>query len=53
MAKINNINKDDANNATVAFNTQLDNTIGLTATWSASDAGNSITLRQFIVEILD
>jgi len=52
-AKINNVNKDDANNAAVAFNTQLNNTIGLTVQWSANNSGNSVTCRQFIVEILN
>lgn len=49
---INNVLKNDPNSATVAFDTTLDRTIGLTATWSANNISNSITLRQFIVEIL-
>ena len=51
--KINNVNKDDANAATVAFPTTATLIIALTAQWSANDAGNSISLRQFIVETLN
>ena len=50
---INNVPKDDANSAAVAFNTTLDNTISLTATWSANNGGNAISVRQFIVEVLN
>lgn len=50
---INNVMKNDANTATVTVNTTTSLTIALTAQWSASTAGNSITIRQFIVEALN
>ena len=52
QGKTNNVNKDDPNTATVTFNTTIRNTIGLTADWTASDASNSISIRQFICEII-
>ena len=51
-SKINNVNKDDANNATIALNTRQTNNFALTATWSANNSGNAITVRQWIVEVL-
>lgn len=51
--RINNVNKDDANAATVTLVTNASLTLALTATWSANDANNSITIRQFFVEILN
>lgn len=53
QGRINNVNKDDANNAAVAFDTTVTNVLALTAQWSASNAGNSITIRQFTIEILN
>lgn len=53
VGSINNVSKNDANSATVALNTTATLTIALTAQWSAVTAGNSITVRQFIVEILN
>ena len=51
--KINNVNKDDANTAAVALNTQSSITIALTADWSANTANNSISVRQWLVEVLN
>ena len=53
VGKINNVNKDDSNTATVSLNTTTSNVLAVTAQWSASTAGNSITIRQFILEILN
>lgn len=50
--KINNVNKDDPNTATITINTTTSLIIAVTAQWSASNAGNSISIRQFIVETL-
>ena len=52
QGKTNNVNKDDPNTATVTFNTTIRNTIGITADWTASDASNTISIRQFICEII-
>jgi hypothetical protein len=53
VGKINNVNKDDANTAAVAINTTTARTFAITAQWSATDAGNSITIRQLLIEILN
>lgn len=53
MGKVNNVNKDDANTATVALNTTGEITVALTADWSAATAGNSISVRQWIIEVLN
>lgn len=52
MGKINNVNKDDANSAAVAINTQTGFTIALTADWDGTDANNSISVREWLVEII-
>lgn len=49
---INRVNKDDPNTAAVTLNSQSAITLALTADWSASNAGNSISVRQWTVEIL-
>src|SRR3990167_908875 len=52
-AKINNVNKDSANTSTITINTTIDNTLAITAAWASGDAGDDISIRQFIVEILN
>lgn len=52
ISKINNVNKDDANSATVAINTQTGFTVAFTADWDGTDANNSISVRQWVVEII-
>ena len=54
QGKINNVNTDNPNSAAdiVIFNTTIRNTIGLTADWTASSASNTISIRQFICEII-
>ncbi len=49
---INRVNKDDPNTAAVTLNTQSEVTVALTADWSASNTGNSISVRQWLVEVL-
>lgn len=50
--KINNVNKDDANTATVALATNTAIILAMTIDWDGSDADNSWSVRQFIVEVL-
>lgn len=53
IGSINNVSKNDANSATVAIDTTGNLILNLTATWSASNASNSITIRQYILEIIN
>ena len=52
MGDINRVNKDDPNTAAVALNTTGSITLALTADWDGTDAGNSISIRQWVVEVL-
>ena len=49
---INRVNKDDPNTAAVVLATDTAVTIALTADWDGSDAGNSLSIRQWLVEVL-
>lgn len=49
---INRVNKDDPNTAAVALATDTAITIALTADWDGTDAGNSISIRQWLIEVL-
>lgn len=49
---INQVQKDDPNTAAVTLASTTAITIALTADWDATTAGNSISVRQWIVEIL-
>jgi len=49
---INRVNKDDPNTAAVALATNTGITIALTADWDGTDAGNSLSIRQWCVEVL-
>ena len=51
-ARINNINKDFSTPGTPAIVTTAPITVALTADWSVATAGNSISVRQWIVEVL-
>lgn len=51
--KINNVNKDDPNTATVTFNTNTTQTLSISADWSAANASNSISIRSFLLEIIN
>lgn len=50
---INNVRKDDPNTATATIDTTVAELLALTATWSNALSGNTISIRQFIVEILN
>lgn len=52
IGDINRVNKDDPNTAAVTLVTNTIITIALTADWDGTDAGNSLSIRQWIVEIL-
>ena len=52
MGDINRVNKDDPNTAAVTLNTTTSVIIALTADWDGTTAGNSISVRQWLVEIL-
>jgi len=52
IGDINRINKDDPNTAAVALATNTAITVALTADWDGTDAGNSISICQFLIEIL-
>jgi len=49
-ASMNNVSKDDPNTATATINTTLTRIFAVTAQWSNALAGNTISIRQFIVE---
>lgn len=49
---MNRVNKDDPNTAAVALASTTSITLALTADWDGTDAGNSISIRQFLIEIL-
>ena len=53
IGRINNVNKVEADSSTVAIDTTKDQTISLTITWSANTAGNTATIRQAVLEILN
>lgn len=52
-AKINNVNKDSAQTGTIAINTTVANTILLQTVFTSGSAGDSISIRQFMVELLN
>lgn len=52
-AQTNNVNKDSASTATQTIDTTASQTISLTATWTGGSAGDNISIRQFILEILN
>lgn len=52
-AKINNVNKDDVNGGVQAIDTTATQTISITAEWGSGSVGDSISIRQFIVELMN
>lgn len=52
MGDINRVNKDDPNTAAVALATNGSIVLALTADWDGIDVGNSISVRQWILECL-
>lgn len=53
LGNMNNVSKNDANTATVSINTTGQITVAVTAQWSDTTAGNSLTMRQMVLEILN
>lgn len=53
IGRMNNVNKVEADSATVAINTQRTQTFSLTITWSANTAGNTAAIRQALLEVLN
>lgn len=53
QGKINNVNKDDPNTGTVSIDTTGSRIFALTAQWSGAATGDTISIRQFLVEILN
>ena len=51
--RINNVNIDDPNTGTVALDTTIRNIFTVSAKWSAASASDTISIRQFIIEILN
>lgn len=52
-ARTNNVNKDSASTATQTIDTTANQTISLTATWTGGSAGDNISIRQFIIELIN
>lgn len=50
-SRFNNLNKDSGSTATRTIDTTADQTISITEQWA--DAGNTISIRQFMVELLN
>ena len=52
-ASTNNVRKDSPSTATQTLDTTSAQTISVTATWTSGSAGDDISVRQFIVELLN
>jgi len=52
-AKTNNVNKDSANTGSPTLDTTTTQVFSILATWASGDAADSITLRGFIIEVLN
>lgn len=53
LGSINNVSKNDPNTATLAIATTGAVVVALTADWDGTDAGNTVTIRQFLIEVLN
>jgi len=53
VANTNNVKKDSASTSTQTIDTTANQTISLTATWASGDAGDTISIRQFVVELIN
>lgn len=53
LAFINSVFKADPATAVKTIDTTASKTVEITATWSANTAGNTISIRQFVVEVLN
>ena len=51
--RINNVNKDDPNTATLTVSTVANIVLAITAQWSNALSGNTISIRQFLIELLN
>lgn len=52
-ASTNNVRKDSASTATQTLDTTATQTISITATWTSGSAGDDVSVRQFIVELMN
>lgn len=52
-AKTNNVNKDAASTATQTIDTTAAQIISITATWTSGSAGDDISIRQFLIELIN
>lgn len=52
-AKTNNVNKDVGGTSALTLDTTLAQTIKMTATWASGDAADSISIRQFLIELIN
>lgn len=52
-AQTNNVNKDVGSTSTFTIDTTANQVISLTATWVSGSAGDTISIRQFLVELLN
>ena len=52
-AKINNVNKDAASTTTQTIDTTANQTISITATWTSGSAADDISIRTFLIELLN
>ena len=52
-AKINNVNKDAASTTTKTIYTTSAQTISITATWTGGDASDDLSIRTFLIELIN
>jgi len=52
-ASTNNVRKDSASTATQTIDTTAAQTISITATWTSGSAGDDISIRQFLIELIN
>src|SRR3990167_1546252 len=52
-ASTNNVRKDSASTATQTLDTTAAQTISITATWTSGSAGDDISIRQFLIELIN
>jgi len=52
-ATLNQVIKNTSNTSTTSFDTTVDNDIAITALWTGGSAGDTISIRQFLVELIN
>lgn len=52
-ARTNNVNKDSASTVTRAIDTTANQAISITATWASGSAGDDVSIRTFLVELVN